>query len=208
MIDTKTEQLLPAVMRTPGEKPPIVKIALAVLVVGLAAILYTNKGLFLAAIVNGKPIYRWQLNQTLMSRFGSKTLDGMISEALINDEAKKAGVSVSQEEIDARTKSLVDSVGGGMSLDDLLAYQGMTRADFESQLRLQMLVEKLLGKDITVSDDEVTNYIATESATLTATDDAHMKEEAKQVILSQKINLKLQPWFADLKAKANIMRFL
>lgn len=208
MIDTKTEQLLPQFPRLPVSRPPIVRAALIVLVIGLLAVLYINKGLFLAAVVNGKPIYRWDLNQTLMSRFGSKTLDGMISEALINEEARKAGVSVTKSDIDAKTKSLVDSIGGGMSIDALLAYQGMTRADFESQLKLQMTVEKLLGKDMTITDDDVTGYLATASATLTATDEAGLKEEARQAILSQKINEKLQPWFTQLKSKASIMRFL
>lgn len=208
MIDTKTEELLPSSTRIPVSRPPFVRIALIVLVVGLVGVLYANKGLFLAAVVNGKPIFRWDLNQTLMSRFGSKTLDGMISEALINDEARKAGVVVTQADVDAKTKSLVASIGGGMSIDDLLAYQGMTRSDFESQLKLQMTVEKLLGKDITITDDDVTGYLATASATLTATDEAGLKDEARQAIISQKINEKLQPWFTQLKNKASIMRFL
>lgn len=185
-----------------------VKIVILLLVIGLVALFFTNKGLLLAATVNGKPIFRWDLNNVLVSRFGSQTLDAMVSEALIEEEAKKAGVSVTQADVDVKTQSLVESIGGGMTLDQLLQYQGMSRADFESQLKLQLTVEKLLGKDISVTEDDVTNYIATAAATLTATDEAGMREEARQTIFSQKISEKLQPWFSEIRTKASIVRFL
>lgn len=208
MIDTKTEGLIPSIPSLPRVQMPIIKVALMVLVVGLIAIFVSNKGLLVAAVVDGKPIFRWDLNRVLVSRFGQQTLDGMISERLIAEEAAKSGVSVSQADIDEKTKSLVDSLGGGMSIDQLLQYQGMSRADFDSQLKLQLTVEKLLGKDITITDDEVANYIATSSANLTATDEAGMRDEARQAIMSEKINVKLQPWFTQIKAKAKILRFL
>lgn len=208
MIDTKTENLIPSAPTMPKSPMPTAKVALVVLVLGLIAIFVSNKGLLVAGMVNGKPIFRWELNSVLVSRFGKQTLEGMISERLISQEAARAGVSVSQAELDAKTKLLVDSLGGGMSIDQLLSYQGMTRADFDSQLRLQLTVEKLLGKDIRVTDDEIANYIATNSATLTATDEAGIKEEARQAIMSQRISEALQPWFTDIKEKANILRFL
>jgi len=208
MIDTKTENLMPSVPGMPKSPMPIAKIALVILVLGLIALFISNKGLLVAAVVDGKPIFRWELNNVLVSRFGKQTLEGMISERLIAQEAVKAGVGISQADIDAKTKALVDSLGGGMTIDQLLQYQGMTRADFDSQLKLQMTVEKILGRDITVTDEEVVNYIATNSATLTATAEADLKVEAREAIMSQRINEKLQPWFTGLKEKANILRFL
>lgn len=208
MIDAKTEGLMPSSPMMPKGQMPVVKIAVVILVIGLIALFVSNKGLLVAAIVDGKPIFRWDLNNVLVSRFGTQTLEGMISERLISQEAAKAGVTVTQAELDTKTKALVDSLGGGMNIDQLLQYQGMSRADFDSQLRLQMTVEKLLGKDIAITDADITSYIATASATLTASGEAAMKEEARQAILSQKINEKLQPWFTALKAKANILRFL
>ncbi len=208
MIDTKTENLLPSVSSMKVSRAPMAKIALIVVVIGLVAIAVANKGLFVAAIVNGQPIWRWQMNQVMTQRFGQQTLDGMISEALIDNEAKKAGVTVTKTEIDGKVADLVKSFGGNVNIDDLLKYQGMTRAEFESQLRLQLLVEKLLGKDIVITQEDVASYIATNQATLTATDEAGLQAEAKQAIFSQKINDKLQTWFAELKAKAKILRFL
>jgi hypothetical protein len=208
MIDTKTEDLIPPMSGLKRPTMPMIKVGLVILVLGLIAVFIGNKGLFIAAIVNGKPIFRWELSSVLVSRFGKQTLEGIVSERLIAQEAAKSGVSVTQADIAAKTKSLVASLGGGMTIEQLLQYQGMTRADFDNQLKLQLTVEKLLGKDVVVSDAEVASYIATNSASLTATDAAGMKAEAAEAIRSARINDKLQPWFTALKSKAQILRFL
>jgi len=208
MIDTKTEDLMPMEFPKPARRFPLTKVALIVVVLGLVAIFVSNKGLLVAAVVNGRPIFRWQLNSVMTSRYGQQTLDSMISQALIDEQARKAGITIAAADIAKKESDLVKSLGGNVSIDDVLKYQGMTKADFEDQLRLQLTVEKLLGKDITITDADVDSYIATNQATLTATDEAGLREEAKQAIFSQQINEKLQTWFSEVKTKAKILRFL
>ena len=202
------EDLIPMEPPKPARPFPLTKVALIVVVLGLIAIFVSNKGLLVAALVNGRPIFRWQLTSVMTSRFGQQTLESMISQALIDAEAKKAGITVSQTDIAKKESDLVQSLGGDVSIDDILKYQGMTKADFEDQLRLQLTVEKLLGKDITITDADIDTYIATNGSTLTATTEAGLKEEAKQAIFSQQVNDKLQTWFTDLRSKAKILRFL
>jgi len=184
---------------------------------GYAAIIFTavilfliaiNRGLVFAAIVNGKPIFRSTLIKTLTTRYGQQTLDNMISERLIADEAKKLGVTVTKEEIDTKEQDILKSFGGNVTIDEILKYQGMTKTDFDEQIRLQMLLTKLIGKNITISDDDISNYIATNSAVLTATDEAGMRTEAKDAILMEKVGEQIQTWFTDLKNKAKIMKFI
>jgi parvulin-like peptidyl-prolyl isomerase len=201
------EDLLPVTSQS-VHRFPLSKVAIIVVVLGLVAIFVSNKGLLVAAVVDGKPIFRWQLTHVITDRYGQQTLDSMISQALVDEEAKKAGVSVSQADIAKKESDLIASLGGSVSLDDVLKYQGMTKTDFEDQLRLQLTVEKLLGKDIKITDEDVTNYIATSGSTLTATDEAGIREEARQAIFSQEINDKLQTWFSGIKSKASILRFL
>lgn len=142
-----------------------------------------------------------------MARFGKQVLDRMVNETLVASEAKKAGVSVTQQDIDTKTKDILAKYGG-MSLDDLLKYQGMTKDDFNREIRLQMTIEKLLGKDIQIAQGDVDNFIATNRALLTATDPAVLQEEARQAILSQKISEKFQAWFTELRTKASVVNFL
>lgn len=179
-----------------------------ILVIALGLLFLTNKGLLLAAVVDGKPIFRWELNRAMTSRFGKQTLENIISERLIATEAQKAGVRVTQEEVNAKEEDVTKNLGENVKLEDLLKFQGMTKADFDSQIRLQMTVEKVLGKDISLTDSDIDNFIATNSSVLVATDPAKLRDEARQAIMSQKIGEKLQPWFTALKEKAKILRFL
>lgn len=214
MIDTKTVDFVPsASVSTPSMPQAMnmginIRLIVGLVVLALVALLVTNKGLLVAAVVDGRPIFRWDLNNALVSRFGQQTLESMISEQLIASEAKKAGIEVSQADIDAKVKEITGSLGENVKIEDLLKYQGMTKSDFENQIRVQLTIEKVLGKDVKISDEDVTNFIAENQATLVSTDEASLKKEAYQAILSQKISEKLTPWFNEVKAKASIIRFI
>ena len=181
-----------------------IAVILGIVILFLVAV---NRGWIVSAIVNGKPIFRWTVTSTLMSRYGKQTLDNMITERLIADEAKKANVAITQAEIDAKEQEIRKSFGGNVTLDEVLQYQGMTKADFDEQIRLQMLLTKLIGKDIVITDEEIANYRATNSATLVATDEAGLQAEAREAILTQQVGEKIQPWFTQIRNKAKIFTF-
>lgn len=185
------------------------KIYIVVLLLAVGALLLAiNKGWVIAALVNGRPIFRWQLNSILVSRFGQQTLEGLIGEMLIADAAATSGVNVSPAEIEAKQQEVVKGLGGNVKIEDLLRFQGMTKSDFDNQIRLQLMVEKLLSRDLVISDADIDNFIATSSATLTATEPGKLRDEARQAIISQKVSERLQTWFLELKDKAKITRFL
>lgn len=189
---------------TPNRWPFIIGILVVLFVILLAA----NKGWVLAAVVNGKPIFSWDLNNTLRARYGQQTLEGMIGESLISDEASKNGITVNDADLAAKQKQVLSSLGTDVSLDDFLKFQGMTKADFQHQLKIQITVEKLLTKGLTISDDDINNYIATNRATLTASDPAQLKAEARQAIVNNLVSDKLQTWFTQLRQKAAVIKFL
>jgi hypothetical protein len=215
MIDTKTEGLLPAkptlpseVLRDPGKASSFRWGVVVVLFIITLGVYLATRGYIVAAMVEGKPIFAWDVNRAVMSRYAAQTLESMISERLIAETAQKQNVVITKSDVDSKINDLVKSLGSGVSIDDLLKYQGVKRAEFESQVKLQLAVEKILGKDIAITESDIDDYIAKNRDTLTATDEASMREEAKQTIFSQKMSEKIQPWFADLKEKAKITRFL
>ena len=132
----------------------------------------------------------------------------MITEHLIASEARKTGVSVTEGELGARKAEILKSVGGSMSLEDVLKVQGISKEEFESQLRLQLTVQKILGQGVEITDKDIDQFIATNKAALAATEPAALRAEARQAILESKVSEKLQPWFAELKKRAQILRFL
>lgn len=216
MAKRKIEQTkmvaVPPSYTTPGlnasKALPIKKIVLGLVIVALAGYLFTHKGLIVAAVVNGKPIFSWQLNAVLRSRFGQQTLEGMIGETLIADQAQSKGVTVTNADVDKKQQEVLGSLGENVKLDDLLKFQGLTKADFVNQLKLQLTVERLLTQDLSITDNDVNNYIATNRATLTATDPAKLKDEARQAIKTNAVNEKLQTWFGQIRQSAKVLKFL
>ena len=186
-------------------KTGIIAIVLGIIILGILAV---NRGLVIAAVVNNKPIFRSSVNSALMSRYGTQTLENMITEQLISDEATKQKVTVSKEEIEAKEQEILASFGGNVTLEEVLSYQGMTKEDFDQQIKLQMQLTKIIGKDITITDDEVTTYITDNPSTLIATESDGMRKEAREAILTQKVSEQLQTWYAALKEKAKVYRFM
>lgn len=187
-------------------KKVILFIIFILILLGAAA--YFFKGMFLAAVVDGRPVFRQQLNQKLSSTYGKEVLENIIVEDLIRTEAKRRGIDVAKEEIDKEIEKIKGTLGQGVKLEDVLSYQGVSLADFEDQIKLRLQVNKILEKDITISDEEITTYLKDNVETLTATGEAEKKEEANQILREQKINEKIQTWISDLLAKAKINRFL
>jgi hypothetical protein len=208
MIDTKTEDWMTTPVTSsvkPVSSKKMLWIAVAALII-LAGVMLVKKGYVVAAVVNGKPIMRWQLDKQLATRFGEQTLESMITERLIADAAREQGVVISQTDIDAKIATITQTLGPDVNLDQLLAYQGMTKEDFEHQVRLQLTVEKVLGQDVAVEDSEIDEFVLSNRETMTATDEAALREEARDAIKSQKTSEKMQPWLMELRDKAKITK--
>lgn len=212
MIDIKTEDLMAAPVLHGGMKSvwgsPRVRWLLLALLVILVGFFLVKRGYVVAAVVNGKPIFRWELNKQLATRFGQQTLESMITERLITGAAQKEGVIISQADVDAKVVSITQTLGPDVNLEELLQYQGMTKEDFENQVRLQLTVEKVLGKGVTVEEGEIDTFIQGNRETMTATDEASLRSEARNTLLSQKTSEKMQPWLMELRDKAKITNLL
>lgn len=197
---------IPPVTVTPKFNTKLLYVIIGLL--ALLALVLANKSMFLAAVVDGKPVFSWELNRVLVDRYGKQTLEGIISERLIAGEAKKQNVKLSPSDIKNREDEIVKGLGSGMPLEELLKIQGLSKEEFDRQITLQLTVQKILGKDLVITQDDIDRFIASNRATLVATEEASLQSEAKQAILDSKIGEKLQPWFNELKAKAKILRFL
>ena len=210
MIDAKTEDLIAVPLAAGGMKSvwtsPGIRWALVALLVLLVGFFLVKKGYVAAAVVNGKPIFRWELNQQLATRFGQQTLESMITEQLIAGAAQKEGVVISQADVDAKVASIIQTLGPNVNLEELLQYQGMTREDFENQIRVQLTVEKVLGKGVVVEESEIDTFIQGNRQTMTATDEASLRTEARDALLSQKTSEKMQPWLMELRDTAKITK--
>ena len=187
----------------------VINIKLAVivaLVVILGAILYSSRGLFIAATVNGSPISRLSVVTALEKTAGKKTLDALITKKLIAGAVRKEGVSVTGAEVDAEIKNIEDQVSaaGNGTLTELLAQQGMTMVDLREQITIQKQLEKLLGEKVAVTDKEVDDYITTNKLTIPAAQLEAARKEIHDQLKQQKLSTEGQKYVTTLRADAKI----
>jgi hypothetical protein len=208
MIDTKTEDLMMSQSSVVGSSKTRVRWIAVAVVIFLVGFFLVKQGYVVAAMVNGSPIFRWELNGQLSRRFGEQTLESMITEELIMGAAQKEGIVVTADDVNAKITTITQTLGQDVNLDELLRYQGMTRADFESQVRLQLTVEKMLSRDVAVTDEEVSSFITENRDAMIATDEAALAAEAREAVMSQKTSEKMQPWLMELRENAKISKFL
>ncbi len=187
------------------------KAAIVFLVILIAALLiYFAKGLFVAALVNGQPIFRLSLVKELEKQSGQKALDSLITQTLILQEANKEKVTVSDQDVNQSLKDLGDNIAKqGGNLDQLLAAQGMTKEDLKQQIKLQKIVEKIVGKDVTISEQEIDDYIKNNQSQLPQGETTEqLRADVKEQLRQQKISEKITLWVEDLRAKAKINYFV
>ena len=178
----------------------------------VAGLLYFGRTLFIVATVNGQPVSRLTVIKELEKQGGKKTLDLVILKYLIDQEASKKNISTNQNEIDNEIKSIEANISSqGSTLDAVLAQQGMTRENLIDDVRLQLLITKMVGDDPEVSDKEIDDFITLRKEQLTLSgleDDEMSRDDAKKQIQQQKTQEAIQSFMAKLKQEAKINYWL
>ncbi len=181
-----------------------------VIVIALAAIAYNFRSLAFAAFVNGKPISRYQLVKELEKQGGEQVLESIMIRTLIDQEAQKKNITISQKVIDDEMKELEKQFETqGQTLDSVLESQGLTRKDIEEDKRLTLILEKLLKDKVKVTDKDVQEAFDEQKDSLEeGADEDKVKEDLKASLESQKMQEATQAFIEDLKEKASIQYFV
>ena len=186
-------------------KKLLIIVLFLVLILGLV---YFSRRYLIAATVNGKSINRLAVLQKLEKQGGKKILETMITQALIRQEAEKRKITISQKDIDAEMKKIEANVTSqGSTLDQALQTQGMTKNDLIEEIKIQLMLQKMAGNDIKISDKEIADFISA-NKNQQGFDKEIPKEQAIAQLKQQKLQQKIQTFITDLKAKAKINYFV
>jgi len=134
------------------------------LVAALAVPCAAQKAGALAARVNGQGITQETLNQALMDWFGRQVLEEMIQAEVISQAAKKANVTVPDEEVNEAVAKMRDrmdqdaKLGLGQSFNEFLGQTRRTEASVRAQMRTSMLLERLVKDQAQVTDIEAAEF--------------------------------------------------
>lgn len=130
----------------------------AVTIGAAAAVFFTIKEDDAAATVNGEEISRDELHERLVDQYGQELLDSLITEKVIDQEAKKENVKVTQKEIDEEKAVYAESYGGEDALKQTLESSGLSMADFEEDIESYLATKKLLEPRIEISEEDMNAY--------------------------------------------------
>jgi len=187
---------------------------IAVILLGTAAFLLAQKyrSVFVAGMVNTRPVTKWELNRRLVERYGKVAFDEIVTEVLLMDAAKENGVTVSKQEIEAEVVLNETNYGGKDALREMAKTAGITTDKqlndfFELKLTVSKLQEKLFPEEVT--DEEIKTYYD-ENKELVYKDKSldDVKEEIKSQLLQQKVSQKFSEWFGKLREDAKISNFM
>lgn len=183
-------------------------IALGLLI--LIGLLYLLKGYFVAVIINGEPISRLAVIQELEKQGGKQVLNTIVTKKLVEQEARKKNITVSQKEIDDEFKKFEQNFAKqGQNIAQLLQAQGTSIGDFKEQIKVRKMLEKLIGNQIKLTDEELKQYIESRKGTYPeGMKEDEIKKSAKEELRQQKLAEKIESYVKELQDKAKIQYFV
>jgi foldase protein PrsA len=107
----------------------------------------------IVAVVNYRPIFRFQLNDMMYQQIGPQTLDSLVIEQLIKDDIAAKRITVADAEIDAKISEIKASLGSDEAFQQALAAQGLDETRLREQVKIQLGLEKLVADGATDSGE-------------------------------------------------------
>lgn len=105
------------------------------------------------ASIDGEEITRQQWLAAMETLYGKETLQGLVNDAVMEKAAKQHKITVSDEEIDleiALMQSAEDTTDQSMSR--------LSAKELRTKIRTQLILEKVLAKDIIIGDEAVEKF--------------------------------------------------
>ncbi|MBV9850179.1 MAG: peptidylprolyl isomerase [Armatimonadetes bacterium] len=158
-----------------------------------------------AAVVNGQSVSRTEVERIALAMAGQQALQQVIANTLVDQEAKRQGVTATPAELDARIaqlrQSLTDRYPGG--LDAFLHANNTSLDDLKSNLRIRIEAEKLASKGQKPVHRAHIHYIVILTANPGGdpTKKPHTDAEAQAIIAKAQADLKAGQAFESVAAK-------
>ncbi|NEW07933.1 peptidylprolyl isomerase [Paenibacillus sp. SYP-B3998] len=171
----------------------LLTIALIVYAIFYPPVLKTAAADKAVAKVNGVNISSTQLYEAMLAGGGAQTLDSLISNEIINQEGKKAGLQVTEADINEELASVKGSYGSEDEFQQALTSYGMTLNDLKKSMQSQVLLKKILMPQVTITDEEIKKYYNDNLESLKAPEQVqashisvNTKEDADAILASLK----------------------
>lgn len=130
----------------------VLPIVLSTLLVGCS-----NSNEYVAK-VDGETILQTELDEALRNQYGAEVLDTLITNKIVELEAKKQKITVSDDVIQAEYDELVEAYGGADSIKEVLEANGLTEDALKDNIRTYQLTKQVIAASIEITDEELEEY--------------------------------------------------
>lgn len=110
------------------------------------------------AKVDGEKILQSDLDEELRNQYGAAVLDTLITNKIVELEAKKQNITVSDEDIQAEYDELVESYGGEESIQAVYEANGLTEEAVKENIRTYQLTKNVIAASLDITDEEIEQY--------------------------------------------------
>ena len=110
------------------------------------------------AKVNDETITKEELYNFMVSQNGRQVLDYMISEKIVEMEAKAQNISVTKEEVDEKIAKAAEQYGGIEIFEQTITSYGYSMNAIREDIEKSLIIEKLIGDRVEITEEEMENY--------------------------------------------------
>ncbi len=115
----------------------------------------------------------------LNADFYKQVLDGMVAQTLITQDAKKQGVTISDDEVKAQIESMKKQFPDAATFEKALASQGLNEAKLQANLREQGMIQKYVAtkvfNDVAVNDEAARQFYDANKAQMQKPERVHLR---------------------------------
>jgi len=110
------------------------------------------------ATVGGTKITKDDLYQSLVEMYGPDATESLIADQIVEKEAAKEKVTVTDKEIQEELDATIESYGGEEAYTSALESSGMTEEDMKKDIKVYLQTVKLIESRVTITDEEIETY--------------------------------------------------
>lgn len=147
----------------------------------------------IVAKVNNLEITKDEYYNYLVEQNGSEVLEALILEKMLGLEMEANSVEIKDAEINEEYAKMIESYGGEEEFNKAMEYYNFTDDSIKKNIKLNLGIEKLLGPDIEVTDDEILSNFTENKSSFDTSDKVNanhilVKDEATALEVVEKLD--------------------
>lgn len=161
------------------------------------------------ATVDGNKITKDDLYNALVVGYGKDTLNTLISNKIVELEAKKRNIKVTDEEIQKELEVLYQQYGNEDTLKQQLKASGSSFDALKKDIVQYLKTKKLIEPTIKISDEEISAYFEQNKKSFAQAGKKEAtlednKEAIKEALLTQKLQTEFPVWLEKKKTEYKV----